>query len=756
MGFLWRKKQEATKELADLAKSFWMIRKRPWVSKTIALCLALFLVGVGALFFYLYHYAGGLNDSKGNPIDWEKLNKPPRSASYVYSASGERIGMFFYEIRDPAKLSEVPDLLKKGFIAAEDQRFYSHHGIDIRAIIRAFIIDQLHKAGLKYGPKQGASTVSQQVVRLRYGDDITEFRTREYSYRRKLKEARIAIQLEKRYSKEKIMEVYLNSIYFGHGMNGVVEAARFYFGKDLRKVPLSPREVAILVSLNKSSRKYDPIFHRPPKPVLKQAATEQEVQAQTKIYDETLAKELKRITFARDRFNWVLERMCDEKFVTQAQYEKALFRDDELEIAELHITPVRSHGFGYGTRIVKDTLLISGFSESAISLNGGLHITTSYDENIQTIAEEELTKQFEDVNRERKAGEDKLEFATVVIENKTGRVVALTGGHDFEETQYNRVLSLRSAGSVFKPFTYAAAFEFYGKGFHDTICNCPFKMPGKISIKGKVLEWWSPKNFKEENPVPLGAIPLPTGLIRSVNLATLNLAREVGISRVIEVAHKTGVWGERNIAKDPSGRIWFRRPGAKEGGDGLVPRLPTAIGASDASLLELTSAFSVFARGGVYLEPVIILEVKDSDGNIVYKAEAKKPERVLSEGTAKKVTILLRAVTKIGTAKISMRGIGQQVAVKTGTSNGPNDLSMIGFTPEYTIGIRFGYDNPKAIEIPEYMKRVSGDRKMQVSGGWVAGPVWRRIVDRMYKERKKQEFSPDIEEGLKEILDTFD
>ncbi|MDO8494898.1 MAG: hypothetical protein Q7S32_00005, partial [bacterium] len=140
---------------------------------------------------------------------------------------------------------------------------------------------------------------------------------------------------------------------------------------------------------------------------------------------------------------------------------------------------------------------------------------------------------------------------------------------------------------------------------------------------------------------------------------------------------------------------------------------------------------------------------------VLYKAEERVGQRVISEETARKVTILLRAVTKVGTAKISMRNIEQQVAIKTGTSNGPNDLLMVGFTPEYSIGIRFGYDQPMAIDLPVYMKKVTGVGKLQVSGGWTVGPSMRRIIDRIYEKRPKAEFLPEVEMGLEDLLANY-
>ena len=748
-----------------LKKDYWiiLIRRRPWLFWTFLTLLVLFtLLCLGGEFFLLLSrfytgnlpYIGNLNDDQGQPLDLEKLGKSGLEvASYVLDKNGVVIGRFFYEIRDPIKYEEIPAQLANGFIAVEDKGFYSHPGVSRQAIGRASLIRFLHAVGFKYGQASGASTITQQLARLLYAEELEEFQNRGQNIWRKLKEARAAIQIEKRFSKGKILEGYLNRIYFGHGVNGVAEAVRLYFGKDIRKDQLTPREIAILASMNKSPKKYCPVFHEPPKPKITPGITAEEKENQEKQCRRELTQEIARIALAKDRFNWALGRMREDDYITEKEYLSALFNaHDLIEPGVLHVTPIKNQYFGYGGRFVKEFLLGDGYKDEDLTHYGGLKIRTSFDSEIQTIATEELNRHLELLNSEIPEGEEKLEGAFVIIETKTGRILAMSGGHDFSETQFNRALALRSAGSAFKPFTYAAAFEFFGKTFEDKICNCPFRMRG--SAKGKS---WAPRNFREENPVPLGYIPLPVGLIRSVNLATLYLARIIGIDSVNKVAHKMGVWGEQGILRDDEGQIWFKAPGS-EGqapSKGLEPLLPTAIGASDVSLLELTAAYSIFARGGTYIRPSVITEIKDWNGEVLYKAPAPEERRVLSESTCQKITILMRAVTKVGTAKISMRNIEQQVAVKTGTSNGPRDLSMIGFTPELTIGIRIGYDSNKIIELPQYMKRVSGRANMQVSGGWVVGSLWRRFIDRKYEKRPKIEFAPEIEQGMQELLAVY-
>lgn len=744
-----------------LQPDYWiiMVKRRPWLKWTLFSFLFLFTIlpVVGFLTFYYYTgyipFVGDLNDDNGRPLDFEKLARSDfKKASYVYAADGKTtVGMFFDEIRDQIKIDEVPAIIKKAFIAAEDQRFYTRFqlGIDPIATFRAGIINFSHWIGFKYGNRSGASGIPQQLTRLLYAEEVADFRNRKADIRRKLKEARVAIQLVKKYPKDKILEGFLNLNYFGHGVNGIAETTRRYYGKDIRRDEFNPREAAILASLNKAPYIYCPIYHKPKESALKENISGKKKDELEDKYAVELAKENVRMAKTHERDNWVLSRMQDENYITAEQYNQAAFTNDEpLQSNSIHFTPLKNLKFGYASRFVKEMLMFNGYLDDDITNYGGFRIVTGLDAEIQKIATEEFNNHLALINSEIPTGEEKLEGAFVIIENKTGRILALSGGHNFEETQYNRVLASRSPGSAFKPFTYAVAFEL-GKTFDDKICNCPFRMRG---ANGKT---WAPKNFKEDNPIDYGYIPLPVGLIRSVNLATLNLARNDGGAKpVIDIANKLGCWGNPGTVRDGDGKIWFKKAGQELEG-GLVPLLPTVIGASDVNLLELTNCYAVFARGGMYMRPTLILAVKDSEGKTIYKAESSQRKKVLSKETTDKITILMRAVTKVGTAKISMKDIVQQVAVKTGTSNGPRDLLMIGFTPELTIGIRVGYDSNKIIDLSQYMRGASKTAKMQVSGGWVIGPLWRKMVDRIYQKRTRKEFPPEIEEGLEQLLAVY-
>lgn len=714
----------------------------------------------------LLYYTGHLVDDRGKLLDLDKIAKGDfKQESLVYAADGKTIiGRFFEEPRDLIKEGEIPDILAKAFVAAEDKRFYSwqQFGIDPWATTRAGFINFGNKTlGKLPGMNlffnyfqqkdQGGSGIDQQLARLLYADDLNIFKTRERTLRRKRVEARAAVQLFKRHSRQTNLAAFLNSIYFGRGAYGVAEATRRFFNKEIRQDKLTLREAAVLASLNKSPAKYSPIYRQFTLPKIPENANPEEVNKITKAFFAETSSEGFRIQLAIDRYNWVLKQMLKNNFISQEEYDSARFSGNLQEIDDLlHTTPIKNQDFGYGDRFVKETLLTNGFPDEEINRTGGLKILTGYDPKIQRIVTEELATYLSMLNGEFGPGEERLEGAIVVIDNKTGRVLAQAGGHNYQDTPFDRSLAVRSPGSGAKPMVYATAFELFAKTFDDYICNCPFRMRG---ANGRP---WVPRNFQEKNPVRMGRIPLPVGLIRSVNLATLNLAREIGIDSIIGTYHKLGIWGEAGRIKDSDGKVLFRRPWVGEeydrGPGGLVPQLPTAIGASDVSLLEITCGFSVFARGGIYIRPSVILEIKDFEGNLLYQARPIEPKQVLSKKTADKITILLRAVTKIGTAQISMNGISQEMAVKTGTSNGPKDIQVYGYNPEITMGIRIGYDSSKIIYLPQYMKRASGDASMHVSGGWVVGPLYRRIIERIYQDRPKVFFPQNIEDGLAELL----
>lgn len=744
------------------------VKKRPilkWTRRGFLLAIPLYAI------WCWYHY-GKLTDDQDQPLDFEKLrNNDFYKASYVYDINGHPIGRFFYEARDYIKLNEIPKLVQQAFIAAEDQRFYSwlnYFGVDPLAILRAGIYNTTYKY-TGYGTRSGASGIHQQEVRQLFGENVADFKNRVQTFPRKIREARVAVTLNSRYTKDEVLEGFLNLPYFGYGANGVVEAWQVYFNKNLRRDPVTIREVAIIAALNKSPEKFSPIYHPPQKLIIAPDADEKTRTRLENEYKAADAVEIVRIARARERNNYVIERMYKEGFISFEDFEREKFKKGEsLNLDIIHFTPISKKHFVYANRMIKEFLIFNGIDDEEITKYAGLKIYSTIDSSMQQILTEEVNKQLAEFNRELPIN-DQIEGSFIVVDVKTGEIRAISGGHeDISQMQYNRVLARRSPGSAIKPFVYATALE-EGRTFDDFIKNSPLRM---IGAKGKI---WAPQNFREEHPVPIGLIPLPIGFIRSVNLPTIQMILNIegGVEKFIKLAHSCGIWANRNVLKDSDGIVWFKYLSSLEEhssndlDEGLVPKLPTVIGASGVSLVELAAGYGVFARNGKYIRPTLIKEVEDLEGQIWLKPNKPEEKRVITEKTAKMITIMGRAVTKFGTLKISMRGIEQQIAGKTGTSNtpglniydqpseGPADAMVASWNPEYVILIRFGHDKLRSIEVPQYMKRVSGRADMQVSGGWLVGPVVRKAWDRIYAKKVKVPFSNDIEAGTTELIEKY-
>ncbi|MBI2057902.1 MAG: transglycosylase domain-containing protein [Candidatus Yanofskybacteria bacterium] len=649
-----------------------LIKKVVFYLFLVLSAIVILVIATGGIFFlYAYFKTSDLPNIK--KLSDLKLNR----SSYIYSKDEKIAGRFFYENRDPVKFKDIPPLVKNAILATEDERFFYsfyHFGIDPISIVRAFVHNTLARRTVS-----GASTITQQLTRQLYENEVPEFRNREVRYKRKWKEARLAVQLEKHYSKEEIFEAYVNYVYLGHGRFGVVEAGRYYFSRELKDLTIP--EAAILAALIKSPARFSPINQE-------KAAIE--------------------------RRNRVLMLMAENKFITKEEYEQL-----KLERISLNVSKTEP-SFAYAKDFVRRVLLEKGYDSEKIWHRGGLKVKTTIDSRIQKIATEVLKEHLAKLNSDWKNDKEKLEGAVVVIENFSGKIAAVVGGHDFAETKYNRAVqqsAIRQPGSAFKIFTYATALK-EGWKFNDKICDCPIHLPDTKSFHGQVLKWWSPKNYREKShPDFMGLIDTSDGFILSRNVATIFLASRIGIKKVIETAHEMGIKSK------------------------LDPYLPTAIGASSVGLLELTAAFSVFPNQGSYYEPVIVYEIADSEGKILYQKEPAA-KNVLSPEVAEDMTVLMRAVTEIGTAKLTFKGIEQKVAGKTGTTNESRDVLFFGFTPGaggYTIGVRLGYDMPKSI----------GARQ---TGGLLAAPICRRIVEEIYKDNPKASFSPAVEEKVQKLI----
>jgi penicillin-binding protein 1A len=541
----------------------------------------------------------------------------PIESSRVYSSDGKIIAELYIERRTFIPHYQIPDYVKKTFISVEDIRFYNHPGVDLIGISRALWHDI--KAG---GIVEGGSTITQQLARML-------FLKPDRSIKRKIKEAALSIQIEKQYTKDEILGIYLNQAYFGARAYGIEAAALTYFGKPARSLTIA--EAALLATMPKAPSLYSP-FKNPEK--------------------------------SKERRTMVLKQMLNHKFITTAQYEEA-------EKTPLPITPhFRKYDAPYFIETLRQNLEARYGSELYTS---GYKIYSTIDSRMQQIAEESVKRGISSIEKRVRPG---IEAALIAIDMRTGHIKAMVGGSNFWKNQFNRATqALRQPGSAFKPFVYITAIES-GMTPDETINDSP------ISFKGsRPGQRWIPHNYDGKY---YGSVTLKTALAKSLNCATIRLAADMGVDNIVEVAKRLGITSK------------------------LQPYLPTAIGASDVTLLDIVSAYSTFASG-YRAKPILYERIRNRDGIVV---EETKPvlEDVLSKKDVDEMKILLRAVVEEGTA-YKANEIKRPVFGKTGTTNDYTDAWFIGFDDRLAVGVWVGRDNHTPI----------GPRE---TGARAALPIW--------------------------------
>jgi penicillin-binding protein 1A len=562
---------------------------------------------------------------------WEEIQsyKPPVSTR-VLDCKGRLLGEFFEQKRKVIKLAEIPKYLIEALIVVEDKRFYSHCGIDVIRIIGAFFYN------LKsFSIRQGASTITQQLARnmfLTYKRDII----------RKLKELVLAIKLEKSYTKEEILERYLNQVYFGYGLYGIETAAQGFLGKSVKDLTLS--EACFLISIIKSPSYYSPY----------------------KNFDLVLKR--------RDFF---LKMLYKNKKISEEEYEKAL--KEKINLLPLQRSLQEA---GYVLEMVRQ--YVEDLYGTDYLYKKGLTIYTTIDLDIQREANIALEKNLRDIEENYNLNPKKREYdeiykekgseapppnylqgALVCIENKTGFIKALIGGREFRHSQLNRAIQTkRQPGSAFKVFVYTTAID-NGYKPSDIIEDSPIS----IEIPG-VQEPYEPKNYDYHY---IGPITLRKALALSRNVCAVRLIEKLTPQKVCEYAHLMGINSQ------------------------LRPYYSLALGSSEVSLLEMVRSFATLANLGKKIVPLLITKIVDSDG-IVLKENYPTSEQVLSPQTAFIVTSMLKSVLDEGTGYLIRRygyyGVG---AGKTGTTDNFTDAWFIGYTPYLTCGIWVGFDKKKKI-----------------------------------------------------------
>ncbi|MGE5849540.1 MAG: penicillin-binding protein 1A [Candidatus Methylomirabilota bacterium] len=600
----------------------------------LALCLAL------AATLSLSPAAGSVADPEKDLPNLDKLEIfQPGEPSILYSDQDEPIASLAPEFRIFVPLVRIPKQVQQAILDVEDAQFYQHGGISLKGMARA-ALRNLTAARLK----EGGSTITQQLAK-------SLFLSPERTLARKLKEIQLAQEIERRYSKDKILEMYLNAIYFGGGAYGIEAAARTYFGKSAGQLTLA--EAALLAGLPKAPSTYSPF------------------------------NDAKR---AKARRDYVLGRMEKEKHISAAQAKAAIRQPITLKpifqgrgIAPSFVDFIRNE-------------LEPRYGQVLLA-KGGLRIYTTLNLKMQQTAMEVLHRGITEIEKtqtpQRKEAAPEapvLEGALVALDPSTGEIRAMVGGRNYARSQWNRaVQARRQPGSAFKPFVYAAAFD---RGYTPTSLLEDFPVSYSIRQNGKIVEW-SPENFDRQFR---GEVTLRRALEESINVPTVRLLEAVGVDSVVFLAHRMGVVSE------------------------LRREYGLALGVSEVSLLELTSAYGVFANRGIRVPPRGVRKVAAPNGDVLEVSE-EPGERILREEVAFLVTSVLQGAVERGTAKRA-KVPGYHLSAKTGTSQDAADVWLVGYAPRLAVGLWIGYDQLRSLGSHE-------------SAGRLGAPVWADFMGRV-------------------------
>ena len=687
----------------------------------------LFVLGAIAAAGLIYTYSKDLPDTA------QLKNYEPPVMTRVHAGDGSILAEYSHERRLYLPSAAIPPLVKQAFIAAEDKNFYTHNGIDPEGIARAVMI-------LLQGSRrvQGASTITQQVAK-----NFLVGSERDIS--RKIREALVSFRIEAAYSKEKILELYLNEIYLGLGNYGVAAAALNYFNKSVHELTVA--EVAYLAALPKAPSELNPFRNR----------------------DK-----------ATERRNYVIRRMVDDGYVTKEAGDKA--RAEQLSVNPRALSP-NTYVAGYFAEDVRRELS-DRYGDKKL-YEGGLSVRTTLDPAMQLMARKALVdglvrfdeahgfrgamqhietaadwgpplgaipalgdvqpwrlavildttdagariglqprkEKSGELSRERETGTltaagmawtrktprsglavgdvvyvepmDKapgqyrlrqvpeISGAIVAMDPYTGRVFAMVGGFSFDQSEFNRASQAqRQPGSAFKPFVYATALD-------DGYTPSSVVLDETIEIDQGNGEIWRPENFEKGGT---GAHTLRYGVEHSKNMMTVRLARDVGMPLIVEYAKRFGIY------------------------DDLPPFLSMSLGAGETTLMRMVTGYSMLANGGKRIKASLIDRIQDRWGHTIYRHDERqcpncdapkwegqnepklidKREQVLDPLTAYQITSIMEGVIQRGTG-VSIKAVGKHLAGKTGTTNEAKDLWFVGFSPDLAVGVFIGYDRPRSL-----------------------------------------------------------
>ncbi len=633
----------------------------------LATLLVLFTIGVLGLGLFLKRFLGDL------PTVQNLDNYTPSLVTKIYDVRGELVTELFVEKRSILPLPLIPMDMQRAVLAIEDNDFYKHMGIDPRGIARAMWANFRARRMV-----QGASTVTQQLAK-------NIFLTRERTLSRKVKEMLLTLQIERSLSKDEILQLYINQIYFGHGAYGIESAARTFFGKSAQELTLP--ECALLAGLPKGPERFSP-FRRPDRAIR--------------------------------RRNLVLRRMREEGYITEQEQLHAMAMAHNFRKK-----PPEKVNASYFVESVRIQLEPTYGAEALYK--GGLSIYTTMDVRMQRAAEETAQKHwaaFDDryaeqrliaLLKNKKISEDfvarwkkwkadplkneepedvpepmPVQGALVSLDPHTGGIRALVGGRDFQESQFNRALQAkRQPGSTFKPFVWLAALDA-GMTAATIVDDLPIaytdvehrprlvaEATDYATLREMVTGYytlprepdapdpiWSPQNWDNKF---LGPVTLRRGLAFSRNLVSVRLIDRVGPKAVVNVAHSAGITSN------------------------LDPVLALGLGSSVVTPLEMVSAIGSFANAGVHMKPYTVVRVIDRNGKVLEENVGQGSPGV-SPQSAYLITRLMQAVVQEGTGSYA-RTLGRPAAGKTGTTQDMRDLWFIGFVPDLVTGVWIGYDD---------------------------------------------------------------
>ena len=556
------------------------------------------------------------------------------------------------ERRSYLPLAKIPRHVALAVVASEDRRFFRHMGLDILGIGRATARNV--RAGSFV---EGGSTISQQLAK-------NVFLSRQRTFTRKLHEALLAVMIEFRYSKDQILEFYLNQIYLGQrgtwSVCGIEEGALYYFNKHASELTLG--EAALLAGIIPAPNRFSP-------------------------YRDAES--------AITRRNEVLEDMVASGFVSRAEAQRA--RKTPLRFAPNPAPLTRAPYFVDYVREV----LSKDISEADLSTRG-LQVFTTLDPRLEDAAERcvrEGTREADARSPIGGASRDPAQGALLAIEPQNGAIRAMVGGRDYRESSFNRAVeSRRQPGSAFKPFVYVAALDtpFSGRRPPLTAATLLDDMPDSFQTS---FGMWAPRNY--ENTY-YGRVTAARALARSLNVATVRLEFLVGIPKISQMAHALGIQSRlREVAS-------------------------LALGTSEVTPMELTTAYATLANGGVMVKPVAVRAVLDRGGNLVWTPR-RESRRVIRPETAYMATTLLQGPVIYGTAASirSQFGFLRPAAGKTGTTDDENDAWFVGYTPDLVAGVWVGCDR---------------NRRIGLSGTQAAVPIWARFMDIAHRGKPVRDF----------------